>query len=365
MTPRRRSKSKRGWPQHLYERGGYYSWRNPLTGEELGIGRDRAEAFTQAIEANLHVLGMLRRERLVDRIVDSQERTVERWFAKYAEMLAKRTLAANTRRSYKSLSKRSVELLKPDTKLRAITALQVTEVLEGLEAAGTVRLAQALRGFLREAFRVAIVQGWLDDNPVRDVRGTEAVVVKRARLTLPVFMAVYRSDIAPWLRNAMALGIVAAQRREDICNARFADIRDGAWWVEQGKTGARVAIPLDIRLDVFGMSLEEVVKQCRNTGVLSKHLVHQTSPRGNSPVGQPIWVDTLSRRFSAALAALKLDFESKDPPTFHEIRSLAERLYAAQGNVKTQELLGHKDPKTTSIYHDPRGEWIRVRVGTV
>lgn len=50
------------------------------------------------------------------------------------------------------------------------------------------------------------------------------------------------------------------------------------------------------------------------------------------------------------------------PPTFHEIRSLAERLYDEQG-VNTQALLGHRDPRTTALYKDVRGaEWIKVKV---
>ena len=363
MTPRRRSSGKRGWPAHLYERKGYYSWRHPLTGEEYGLGRDRASAFAQALQANLHLSQTAQKETLLDRITgDGKPRTVAAWFTRYEELLADRELAANTRRSYKSMGARAVTLFEGDTKLKALTALQVTEKLEGIAKAGHERTAQALRSFLHESFRVACVQGWLDENPVRDVHGPK-VHVRRARLTLEVLLAVYRSDIIPWLRNAIALALVSGQRREDVSHAAFADVREGAWWVEQGKGGSRLTIPLELRLNAFGMSLEEVVKQCRSTGVLSKHLVHQTEPRGNSPVGRPMWKDTISRRFSDALAALKLDFDGKEPPTFHEIRSLAARLYKAQGGVNVQELLGHKSASSTLLYQDGRGEWLRVSIG--
>lgn len=365
MTPRRRSNAKRGWPRGLLERKGYFSWVHPHTGTEYGLGRDRAAAFAQAVEANLKLAKVLERERLVDRISgDGKSRTVAAWFEKYETLLAKRELAANTRRGYKSMGARATTLFGSDTKLRALTALTVTDKLDEVAAAGQERTAQALRGFLHESFRTAIVQGWLDQNPVRDVRGT-AVHVKRGRLTLGVFLAVYRSGIATWLHNAMALALVSAQRREDVALARFADVREGAWWVVQGKTGARIAIPGELRLDAFGMSLDEVVKQCRSTGVLSKHLVHQTAARGNSPVGKPIWKDTLSRCFSDAVTALKLDFDGKDAPTFHEIRSLSERLYSAQGGVNTQELLGHKNARMTEVYHDGRGAWVKVTLGAV
>ncbi|EME67634.1 integrase [Paramagnetospirillum caucaseum] len=53
----------------------------------------------------------------------------------------------------------------------------------------------------------------------------------------------------------------------------------------------------------------------------------------------------------------------KTPPTFHEIRSLAARLYAGQG-IDAQALLGHKSPDMAALYRDLRGsEWIEIRLG--
>jgi len=43
-------------------------------------------------------------------------------------------------------------------------------------------------------------------------------------------------------------------------------------------------------------------------------------------------------------------------PTFHEIRSLSERMYKAERGIEfTQKLSGHSDIKTTSLYDDLRG----------
>jgi integrase len=39
------------------------------------------------------------------------------------------------------------------------------------------------------------------------------------------------------------------------------------------------------------------------------------------------------------------------PPSFHEIRSLSERLYRAQG-MDTQTLLGHRCRRMTDKYND-------------
>ena len=369
MSPRRRSREKRGWPANLYERGGYYSWRSPVDGVEYGIGRDRAQAFAQATEANLHCAGLIDKGRLIDRLTGNLDRTIEKWNEKYQGLLATAKLADNTRRTYKSLGLRMVRMLKPETPLANITALAISTGLEALARdEGKARTAQALRNFMRDSFREARVQGWYTaENPVFDTKLPMPVEVKRSRLSLEVYRLVYQATDLVWLRNAMDLALVSGQRREDIACAQFRDFHDGGWWCVQASAKAtnahRIFIPLELRLNELGKSLGDVVSQCRRTGVVSKHLIHQTVERGNSPRGRRIWIDTLSKRFAEAMTSLQLDWGDKDPPTFHEIRSLSERLYAAQGGINTQELLGHNDPETTAMYHDSRGsEWVRITV---
>ncbi len=77
-----------------------------------------------------------------------------------------------------------VALLKPETKIQAVTALQVSQGLDDIVNSGRVPSARALKSFMRESLAAASVQGWRteNDNPVRDVK-IERVVVKRARLS--------------------------------------------------------------------------------------------------------------------------------------------------------------------------------------
>jgi len=369
MSPRRRSPKKRGWPDNLYERDGYFSWRHPHTREEFGLGRNKAAAFNQAVEANLHLAKLNQQPRLIHRIRGEGDRTVKAWNEKYLEMLAKQDFAAVTLKSYKSLGKRMVAMFKPDTPLQLINALEASRIIEetaGKE--GKARTAQALRNFMRDSFREARVQGWyVGENPIMDTKLTISVEVKRSRFTWETFQQVHRRINLDWLRNAVDLALVSAQRREDIALAQFKDFHDGAWWCQQQSEKSddphRICIPLELRLDVLGKSLGDVLSQCRRTRVVSPFLVHQTVRRGNSPVGSQIWIDTLSRRFGETVAASGLSWAPKEPPTFHEIRSLSERLYSEQG-INTQELLGHKDPETTALYHDNRGaEWVRIKLG--
>lgn len=369
MSPRRRSQSKRGWPKHLYEREGYFSWRHPKTREEYGLGRDKAKAFAEAVEANVHIAKLSQKPRLIHRLTGENERSVSAWNTKYQLLLAKQGLAPNTVKTYKSLGLRLVRML-GEVPISTVTALSVSEMLDAVIAEGKARLAQSLRSFARDSFREAKVAGWITENPVGDTRLSVTVEVKRSRLSFEVFMQLYRAVKIDWLRNAMALALVTAQRREDIATAQFKDFHEGGWWCvqssEKGANRQRIFIPLDLRLDVFGMSLGEVVAQCRRSGVLSKHLIHQTSVKGNSPLGRHIWIDTLSHRFAEAVERLGIDWGEKTRPTFHEIRSLSERLYAAQGGINTQKLLGHTEAATTALYHDSRGsEWTLIKLGEV
>ncbi|MBB7604096.1 phage integrase Arm DNA-binding domain-containing protein, partial [Escherichia coli] len=53
---RRRSHERRDLPPNLYIRNnGYYCYRDPRTGKEFGLGRDRRIAITEAIQANIEL----------------------------------------------------------------------------------------------------------------------------------------------------------------------------------------------------------------------------------------------------------------------------------------------------------------------
>lgn len=361
MAPRKRSTRKRGLPDNLYESRGYYSFKNPLTGDWFGLGSDRISAVAQAVEANVHLTGLAKNDRLIDRIQGTAGRTVQAWKEHYDTLLAKRHLALNTRRQYSSLGTTMVALFKPDTQLRALTPLDISGRLREVEA-NSPQAAKQLKSFLKKSFATAVVEGWIEKNPVHDV-DLERVVVKRSRLSWEVFVQIRNASDAKWFTNAMELSLVSGQARAEIAGAQFKAVRDGFWFVERGKTKARICIPLDLQLDKLGKSLADVIRQCRQTGVASPYLIHQTEDRRR--FGKKVSLTAVSCKFAEILKTLNLEFGDKDPPTFHEIRSLAARLYKQQGNVNRQELLAHKHEKTTKVYEDPRGEWLIVGAAEV
>lgn len=359
MAPRRRSEKRRNFPDNLYETGGYYSWKHPKTGEHLGLGRiPQREAFKQALEANAAIGDV--RPSLVDRITGAAN-TWSDWCNVFEKKLAERDSAENTRRTYRSQLNRLRSCFDEEKAAGSITTKDCAGIINGLKEQRKHRTAQAFRSFLIDCFDRMVAEGWRADNPAQ-VLDEVKVRVQRSRLSLEALLSLYERTSVVWLRNAMALAIVSGQDRDSCRNAKFADFRDGGWWNERKKTGARVFLPLDIRLDVFGMSLADVVSQCRRTDIASHYLIHQTQRGKGATLGKPIHPDMITRVFSAELAKLQLDWGGKTPPTFHEIRSLAARLHKDQGSVNPQDLLTHKDPRTTAIYTDGRGEWVRVAI---
>lgn len=203
--------------------------------------------------------------------------------------------------------------------------------------------------------------GWLKTNPVTPTRAPR-IEVARAWLTLETFMAIYEQvkEISPWVQRSMELALVAGQRREDLRDLGPRNVRDEKLWVTQRKTGALVCIPLDLRLHVLGWSVGEIIARCREN-IISKHLIHH-----NAKPCDPIHLQSITGAFAAARDKAGITWPAdKTPPTFHDIRSLAARLYADQG-TDAQALLGHKSADMTAVYRDARGDdWIEVKTASI
>ena len=55
--------------------------------------------------------------------------------------------------------------------------------------------------------------------------------------------------------------ILAAKR--DVAGFKFSDVRDGLLFITQEKTGYKLAIPLDLKLEILGLVLNDVIERCR------------------------------------------------------------------------------------------------------
>lgn len=362
MAARPRVQTRKDWPRGLQEsRPGYYIWMNPITKAAVSIGRiPLANAKMQAIEANLWAWEQLGSSRLIDRL-QQQGKTVGAWLDEWVKEL---THAANTMKSYRSTIKAIKEQI-GEHSLARLSVKDCDEAVTAIAKGRGDRTAQVARSVMSTAFRKAITKGLLTANPVEVVEAPTVEVV-RQRFTWETFSKVWLAmEKAPvWLRNATALALLTGQRREDIVELKFGDVA-GDWLrvVPMKNQGmVKLEIPIDLRMEKFGLSIKEQIAICRRTGVVSKFMVHQTRPRGNSPPGRQIWRDTVTRRFTdyvvLALGA------GENLPTFHELRSLSKRLYMEQGGVDTKALLGHTTEATAALYGNSRGaEFQRVHIG--
>lgn len=384
MPPKRRPGS-RDLPDNLYAspdaRSGvtYYRYRDPRNGKYHGMGTDKTAAVNDALALNAVILTGMAQSRIAAitaQVPDSPKLSAV--ILRHLELCeirrARGKIAANTLKAKYSHCNAIRRALghKP---IREVTVLDAAEVINSYVQQDKERAAQAIRSEGIEIWKTAIAEGVATDNPFAKTRAIDAEV-HRARLVIDSFRAVHAASqqLEPCYTRMIELAAVTAQRREDLAHIEFKKHRDatawiesGALWVIQQKTGNRVCIPLTLRLEALGLELGEVIARCRDN-VLSRYVLHHTISVGNCRPGDPLHVDTMSRVFGKArdiAAAQSGAFwePNKTPPTLHEIRSLAERLYSAQGGIDTQALLGHRDPRTTSIYKDTRGaEWVRVKV---
>lgn len=296
--------------------------------------------------------------------------------------IAEKNLAANTLRTKKSIIGR-IEDRWGEKPYSTVDTATIDEFLREFVKQGKKRMAQSFRSCLIELGNKAMAIGWSQYNPAIVTTATP-VTIKRARLTVDDFAAIYDSAVKncePWVARSMELALITAQRREDISLWERSDIRDGKLWVEQGKSEntetrgvgmqTRLAIPLTLRMAIttsagrkIDWTLKDAVARCWSDYVASRYLIHHCRERTHSKPGDPVWKDTVTKGFQRAREATDLKWEGKEPPTFHEIRSLAIRIWkSAKGKDFAQAIAGHKQSSTTDIYTNERGNWVMLKTG--
>ena len=370
----------------------YWFWRDPRDGKEkaLKCPNDKALAIQRATELNA-LVARATADNIVANIIEQpvQARTgmpFNAWSIHYIASCEKRNLALNTIKMRKSLINAACRKF-GDRPLHDLAddVAAFSKFFAEYEARGQSRSAQAMRSALADLFKEAHHTGALDaklPNPALLTRCPVAKV-KRARLTLEAYLEIFPhceiigARLGNWQPNSVLLAIVTGQRREDIASIQFRKGRDWepawlAWqreenhpvhpypyveddllWIVQQKTRALVRIPLALRLDALNITVGEVIDRCR-TNIASRYALHHTIAFGNAPVGSPVHINTMTRQFAYARNQTTLEWNGRTPPTFHELRSLSERLYREQG-VDTQALLGHRHARMTEVYNDARG----------
>lgn len=358
MCPAPRKPQNRGLERNLHvhpSKG--FRWKHPQTGRyhyfgkldpETGapITRERANQTARALN-----LRFAPKTSIYDRVVGDASTSMSALVELHrTEVLAKRDLAAKTRETYDYY----LGQIKNRVGSWDITSLTSFDVAQFLKTATDGdRARQLIRQQLIELFQTAIQEGLRHDNPAALTRRPVAKR-RRMRLTEEGYRAVYEKA-APWLRNAMDLGLLTLQRREDLVSLRW-EADDGTQLkIEQKKTGKRLGIAI-------GPELRALLDRCRDD-VRSPFVIHRRPvrlrPTDRRAAARDhhtqVLPEQLTRAFERA-RALSGHYaevgEGSTPPSFHEIRSLGIALYRKAGwpESRIQALAGHEDIEQTEHY---------------
>ncbi|MDM8794171.1 site-specific integrase [Klebsiella pneumoniae] len=349
----------------------YWRYKHPITGKFHSLGTDEAEATAIAIEANKRLAEQQTRliMAITDRISTSSGKSISTntWLERYWKIQQERLKSGDIKENTIKQKAKPVSLLKERVGMKLISTVNVRDVAQILDeylAEGQSRMAQVIRSVLIDVFKEAQHAGEVPPgyNPALATKQPRRKVT-RQRLTLEEWQKIF--DIADenhkYMGNAMLLAIVTGQRLGDISRMKFSDIWDDHLHVEQEKTGSKIAIPLALRCNAINWSLRDVISRCRDYAV-SPFLVHFFRTTSQAERGAQVKARTLTMNFSKARDCANIEWGEGTPATFHEQRSLSERLYKAQG-INTKDLLGHKTQQQTDLYHDDRGKnWIKVNI---
>ncbi|PKQ97866.1 site-specific integrase [Escherichia coli] len=347
----------------------YWRYKHPVTGKFHSLGTNEAEAIAIATEANSRLAEQRTRQILAisDRIATSKGKaiTTSTWLDRYQAIQEDRLKSGDIKlNTYKQKAK-PVSLLRERAGLKLISAVDVRDIAQLLDeyiSAGQPRMAQVVRSVLIDVFKEAQHYGEVPPgyNPALATKQPRRKI-SRQRLSLEEWKKIF--DIADaahrYMGNAMLLALVTGQRLGDISKMKFSDIWEDHLHVIQEKTGSKIAIPLSLRLNAINWCLRDVVARCRDYAV-SPYLVHFFRTTSQAERGAQVKANTLTMNFSKARDLAEIDWGTGTPATFHEQRSLSERLYKEQG-IDIRKLLGHKTQQQTDRYHDDRGKgWSKV-----
>ncbi|EGT0672454.1 tyrosine-type recombinase/integrase [Citrobacter werkmanii] len=347
----------------------YWRYKHPVTGKFHGLGTDEVEAKAIATEANARLAEQRSRQVLAisDRIATSKGKSITTvtWLERYWKIQEERFASGDIKENTYKQKAKPVALLKERAGMKLISSVDVRDIAQILEeylSAGQPRMAQVVRSVLIDVFKEAQHYGEVPPghNPALATKQPRRKIT-RQRLSLEEWQKIFNIADANhrYMGNAMLLALVTGQRLGDISKMKFSDIWEDHLHVIQEKTGSKIAIPLSLRLNAINWSLRDVVARCRDYAV-SPYLVHFFRTTSQAERGSQVKSNTLTMNFSKARDVAGIDWEKGSPATFHEQRSLSERLYKEQG-LDTQKLLGHKTQQQTDRYHDDRGKsWIMV-----
>ncbi|MCX8678621.1 tyrosine-type recombinase/integrase [Gilliamella sp. B2865] len=281
----------------------------------------------------------------------SKPQTVNSWLDEYMNILFSRNLKPKTIEIKKYLI-RVIRTKIGDKRVRNITPFDIDALIKIYIDQDKAPSAKCMYHLLRDIFREAYARGWNNKNPTDPIKCPK-VIVKRSRMTLSEFKKILTEAEKTGnkiMHDAMTLALVTGQRRSDIAEMKKSNVKRNYLLVDQYKTGAKIALPIKLECKKIGTSLRDIIESADNDFLVSRN-------------NEKIKLDDITRQFSRLRdRVFNRNYWDGTPTTFHEIRSLSERLYREQ-RIDTMTLLGHKSQQMTDKYNDNRGrEYKKLRI---
>ena len=210
----------------------------------------------------------------------------------------------------------------------AIAPMHVREYMDIRGQAAKVR-ANREKASLSHIFNRAREWGYTSlQNPCQGVKGFKET--GRSRYITDVEFDQVKAHAHFTVIDAMDLALLTGQRPADVLKLKRTDIRDGALWIVQNKTGQRLGVEVTGELAVVISKIAE-----RPRKAISAWLIQNEN-------GQPLTQFALRSRFDKARTLAKVDFQ------FRDIRAKAATDTGDLAHFQT--LLGHKNREMTEHY---------------
>ena len=282
---------------------------------------------------------------------NTHPKSVNNWLDEYITILAERNLKPKTI-EIKTYLLKVIRQQIGDNPLSQITPPDISKIIKIYTDQDKAPSAKCMYHLIKDIFREAYAQGWNDRNPAEPIKCPK-VVVKRSRMTLGEFKKILNEAEKTGnkiMHDAMTLALVSGQRRSDIAEMKKSNVKRNYLLVDQYKTGAKIALPIKLECKKIGTSLRDIIESADNDFLVSRN-------------NEKIKLDDITRQFSRLRDRVySRNYWNGTPTTFHEIRSLSERLYREQ-RIDTMTLLGHKSQQMTDKYNDSRGrEYKKLRI---
>lgn len=285
--------------------------------------------------------------------------TLHSWRDEFIRVLAGRKLKPKTLCGRANNLRLLCESL-GDIPLRSIRPTHIVNTIKPIWESGRQFTARRVLIEAKDLFNEAIYADLMERNPALFLRALPTEV-KRARLSLAQWELIHERAGEKgklWFQHALRLALATAQRRADIAKLNLAAIWDEHLHIEQQKNGTKVAIPLQLYCPPLNRQLGDIIEDTQHYRAGGQYLIRKTN-------GMPYEVSALTVNFASLRDEVipTEEWEGLEPATFHEIRSLSERIYRPYG-INTNTLLGHTSQAMTDGYNGTRRqkekEWRRL-----